>query len=75
MLETLSFENVLARGYAMVQDEAGHPVTEAGQTKDGQAVKIRFRGAQFVDATIGSFKAAPGRKAAGKKPEKQQSLF
>ena len=43
MLDSLSFARVLDRGYALVMDDAGRPVTEAGALTPGQRVDVRFR--------------------------------
>ena len=64
MLKAYSFENVLERGFVVVEADDGRLLTAAEQASDGQAVKLRFKQSRFVDATIG--------KAGGKK---QGSLF
>jgi len=43
MLDSLSFERVLDRGYAMVMDASGSPVTEAQALSTGDAVTTRFK--------------------------------
>lgn len=43
MLESLSFERVLERGYAVVFDDSGKIVSTAAATKAGQKIKIRFK--------------------------------
>lgn len=52
MLESLSFKSILNRGYVVVRDEQGHPITEAGKTRAGQTVHLQFRDEQNVPATI-----------------------
>ena len=52
MLEAYSYENVLERGFAVVQTQGGALVTDAAQVKAGDAVKIRLRKKQSVDAVI-----------------------
>jgi exodeoxyribonuclease VII large subunit len=52
MLESLSFERVLDRGFAVVEDEDGKLVTSAGKTKKDQRVQLRFRGDERVGAVI-----------------------
>jgi len=42
MLESLSYERVLDRGYALVEDASGTPVTKARQLGAGDQVKVRF---------------------------------
>ena len=47
-LEGASYERVLARGFALVRDAAGHPVTRAAAI--GPAAKLRLR---FADGEVG----------------------
>ncbi|WP_119678864.1 exodeoxyribonuclease VII large subunit [Indioceanicola profundi] len=42
LLESYSYKGVLERGFALVTDELGQPVTRAAQTAQGQAVKLEF---------------------------------
>ncbi|WP_262690316.1 exodeoxyribonuclease VII large subunit [Kordiimonas aestuarii] len=42
MLESLSYERVLDRGYALVEDAGGKPVTKASQLSAGDRVKVHF---------------------------------
>lgn len=52
-LNSLSFKNVLARGYALVQDEKGTVISKAAQATKGQKIKIQFsdgnKGAEVTD--------------------------
>ena len=41
-LESVSHKAVLARGYALVFDAAGHPLTTAGMVKPGAGLRISF---------------------------------
>ena len=41
-LESVSHTQVLARGYALVFDAAGHPVVAAAQVRPAAALRIRF---------------------------------
>jgi exodeoxyribonuclease VII large subunit len=43
MLESLSYERVLDRGYALVHDQAGAPVTSVTEIKPAADVSLRFR--------------------------------
>ena len=62
LLESLSYERVLERGYAVVRDRAGAPVTRAAAAPPGAGVTIQFsdgaRGAK-LDAG-GDAERAPG---------------
>lgn len=82
MLEAYSFENVLQRGFAVVQTADGGLITAAEQASEGQHVQLRFKEQKIVDATIGknttSKPAAPKPKKKTSKTAKedgQQSLF
>lgn len=52
MLESLSFERVLDRGFAVAEDESGKLVTAAEQTQKGQKIRLRFKKDKRVGATI-----------------------
>ena len=43
MLEALSFQKVLERGFAVIRDGNGAPVTSARTVTDGQSIDIQFR--------------------------------
>ncbi len=76
MLESLSFKSVLARGFVVVRDEKGAPLSAAAQASSGQAVKLEFHD-DLVDAVIGK-SGAPQTKPRQKTPqpkENQGQLF
>ena len=52
LLQTLSFERVLERGYAVVRGEAGGVITRAAETAGGMGVRIQFHD-DAVAAVIG----------------------
>lgn len=52
MLESLSFERVLDRGFAVIEDSGGKPIASAGSTNKGQKVRLRFKNDERVGATI-----------------------
>ncbi|NMJ43317.1 exodeoxyribonuclease VII large subunit [Roseomonas sp. JC162] len=41
-LESASYQSVLARGFALVRDAEGHPVTAARRVAPGQALRLTF---------------------------------
>jgi len=49
LLESYSFKSVLARGYAVVRDAAGEPVTAASALATGQPISL-----QFTDGKVGA---------------------
>jgi exodeoxyribonuclease VII large subunit len=86
VLQSLSYRNVLKRGYAVVRDEGGQPLTRAAGIGEGDAISI-----QFADGSISAVTGeggpvdapptppAPKRKvpkaAVASLPPKQGSLF
>lgn len=77
LIESLSHESVLQRGFALVRDTAGNPAASAALFSPGDAFSV-----QFHDGTIeGLVQSGSGKKPAsrqtpksGKKP-KQGDLF
>jgi exodeoxyribonuclease VII large subunit len=57
LLETLSYQNVLARGFALVRSADGTMIRRAAQVKSGAALDI-----EFADAHIGARADASARK-------------
>lgn len=76
MLSTLSFENILARGFTVIYGPDGHILTGARQATPGTPVKIRFKEAKFVEAVIGKSGKKAAKKSKKKDTEdKQRRLF
>lgn len=48
MLETLSFKKVLSRGFAVVRDAQGLPVTSAEQVAAGQILDLEFKESRHI---------------------------
>jgi exodeoxyribonuclease VII large subunit len=63
LLRSYSYENVLARGFAVVRDAAGAPVMAAAATEPGMAVKIGFADGEAPATIDGNAGAKAGRKA------------
>ncbi len=57
LLASLGYEQVLARGFALVRDEDGRMVRRAAATHPGQALEI-----QFADGRIGAEVRVPSRR-------------
>ncbi|HEY7608053.1 MAG TPA: exodeoxyribonuclease VII large subunit, partial [Alphaproteobacteria bacterium] len=66
LLDSLSYQRVLDRGYALVRDAAGEPVTSAAAAKPGADIAIRFRDGE-VGARVTSGRAAAAPRAAPKR--------
>jgi exodeoxyribonuclease VII large subunit len=58
MLQSLSYKNVLARGYAVIRDENDRPVSRAEGISQGQAIAIEFADGR-VAAVAGDGVAPP----------------
>ncbi len=67
MLESLSYRNVLKRGYALVRDEAGLPVKTAAAVSAGQRLNIAFHDGA-VDAVVGEGDGTPACRARARQP-------
>ncbi len=90
ILQSLSYKNVLKRGYAVVRDEDDRPVSLASALSTGAAISIEFadgrvgaitgEGDAAPSPTVPPTGAAPAKKRAAKPaesaaPPKQGSLF
>ncbi|MCC6471270.1 MAG: exodeoxyribonuclease VII large subunit [Alphaproteobacteria bacterium] len=60
LLDSYSYERVLERGFVLVRDAHGKPVTEANQTKPGQHLGLRFHDGE-VGTTVSGPSVAPAR--------------
>ncbi len=74
LLDSYSYHNVLARGFALVRDEQGRPLRTAADVESGARLDI-----EFADGRVGAVAgvAAVPKKGAAKKPAKagQGTLF
>ena len=64
LLESYSYRGVLARGFALVRDAAGEPVTAAAATHPGQDLTVLFHDGD-VPVTVGE-----GERRAAAEPER-----
>ncbi|HYZ62320.1 MAG TPA: exodeoxyribonuclease VII large subunit, partial [Acetobacteraceae bacterium] len=62
-LESVSYQKVLERGFALVSDGSGHPITRAAGVRAGARLQI-----QFADGTVGASADAKGNPAQGALP-------
>ncbi|MDU2925162.1 exodeoxyribonuclease VII large subunit, partial [Bradyrhizobium sp.] len=58
LLAALSYRSVLARGFALVRDDAGHPLHQAASIGPNAALSIEFADG-VVAATAAAGRAAP----------------
>ncbi len=63
LLDSMSYQRVLERGFALVQDTTGHPVTSAKALSPGMAIGLRFH-----DGEAGATVTGAGRKPRRAKP-------
>ncbi|WP_454853436.1 exodeoxyribonuclease VII large subunit [Rhizobium binxianense] len=78
VLQSLSYKNVLKRGYAVIRDEENKPVSQAAALSSGMGISIEFAdGRVGAITTEGGAAPAGGRKRPVKpaEPPKQGSLF
>lgn len=52
LLDSLSYENILNRGYAVVKDEKGHVISTTDGMKTGQDIELHFREKKTAQAKI-----------------------
>jgi len=74
LADTLSYRSVLARGFALVTDEAGAPIRSAATVTAGDALAIAFADGK-VDAIASGSPGRPKAKGKTAKPAGQGSLF
>ena len=73
-LELLSFENVLNRGYVVVWDKNGRPITNGDSIKQDQIIKLQFKQEKYIGARVQGA-GIPARKTPAKenaKPDKKE---
>jgi exodeoxyribonuclease VII large subunit len=89
LLTALSYRSVLARGFALVRDQTGHPLHAAAAIAPGAQLSIEFADGRIAATADGAAAAPapaepkPSRRAkaedrvvgASKQPDKQGSLF
>jgi len=72
LLKSVSYQNVLSRGFALVKDETGAPIAARADLSPGQDIRL-----EFADGEIGAkVSGTPGkRKGKAATPAAQESLF
>ncbi|WP_316168029.1 MULTISPECIES: exodeoxyribonuclease VII large subunit [unclassified Bradyrhizobium] len=70
LLTALSYRSVLARGFALVRDEAGHPLHHAASIGPGDALSIEFADGK-VAATAGADRPLPPAAPSSPKPARE----
>jgi exodeoxyribonuclease VII large subunit len=72
ILQSLSYKNVLKRGYAVIRDEEDRVLATAGAVSNGAALSIEFADGR-VRAVAGDGDALPSSPAKRRTPPKQQT--
>lgn len=72
LLESYSTEHVLARGYAIVRDSDGAPVTSAKRLRPGDAVELQFAENEKAEAVIAGSRP---KRSAKRAEDKQGELL
>lgn len=67
LLESYSYRGVLARGFALVTDGNGAPITRAAETRPGMAVSIAFTDAVVAAELVGDTPTAPARRPSARR--------
>ncbi len=76
LLDSMSYKNVLQRGYAVIRDAGENVVDKAAALSSGDAVSIEFKDGRVDAVTAGGPSGkAKSKPAARKKPAGQGSLF
>jgi exodeoxyribonuclease VII large subunit len=73
LLDALGYQHVLARGFALVRDAAGHPIRSAAAVATGDALDIELADGRIGATVTGA--AAPRRRKGGGESGGQGSLF
>jgi len=68
LLESYSYKGVLERGFVVVRDAAGAPVTAAGMLSPGDAISLAFKDDGHAEAVVSSVGQGGGSPPAKKKP-------
>jgi exodeoxyribonuclease VII large subunit len=73
LLRTLSYESILARGYAVVRDAADRPIADAAAVTSGTALDIQFRDGRV--RALATSDSRPKQKKPREPSGSQGSLF
>ncbi len=81
LLESFAYGRVLERGFVLVRDSAGAPVTSAAATEPGMAIALRFHDGEAAATITGDVSKAgsgvpskPARKRSAKDPTQGELL-
>ncbi|MCZ6845331.1 MAG: hypothetical protein O7F69_05470, partial [Alphaproteobacteria bacterium] len=69
LLESYSYKGVLDRGFVVVRDSAGAPVTAAPMLSPGDDISISFKDEGRAEAVVSSVSKGAGAPSAARKPK------
>ena len=72
LLESYSYKGVLERGFAVVRDAAGVPVTAAGMLSPGDGISLSFKDEGRAEAVVSTVGTGGGSPPARKNPATQK---
>jgi exodeoxyribonuclease VII large subunit len=81
VLQSLSYKNVLKRGYAVIRDEENKPMSQAAMLSSGMGISIEFADGRIGAVTTDGGEAPPvvkkriAKPSEAGRPPKQGSLF
>jgi exodeoxyribonuclease VII large subunit len=75
LLDGLSYERVLDRGFALVTGAKGQPVTEAAAVSPGDDITVRMKGGNIAARVMGGSQPKAKKKPAPKTNDAQGSLL
>ena len=68
LLQSYSYQGTLARGFALVRDDQGHPVTSTVQAAEAAHIDIEFADGRTPAVVVADAQAKPKRRTSTKKP-------
>jgi exodeoxyribonuclease VII large subunit len=75
LLDSYSYEQVLRRGFALVRDAGGEPVTSAAEARSGDRWGVTFQRGETVPVVVETGHAPPRRLAGRGRDERQGKLL
>ncbi len=75
LLDSYSYKNVLKRGFALVRDAEGNPVTGAAGARPGDAWAVEFKDEQVVPVVVAGATPRPRRRKDAKEGKDKQGTL
>jgi exodeoxyribonuclease VII large subunit len=71
LLDSYSYERVLARGFALIRDAADNPVTTAAVVAPGSGLRIQFGDGEVMATATGAAEPPPARRRYSRRDKQQ----